>query len=100
MAKGIAHRDWSINRSEYDSDQDFRAAVEQEMALCVQIMERLGVAIIAAPARNPLAKWRTEAVFFRTDTVPSMRAPEPEAVDDDVWPVLDEPEAALVEDVE
>lgn len=71
MARGIAHREWAIHRSDYDTDQEFREAVEAEMVLNVQIMERLGVAIIAAPARDPHAEWMTKGVVFRTATVPA-----------------------------
>jgi hypothetical protein len=43
MAKGIAHRDWSIQRSDYQTDQDFNGALQQELALGQHLMERLGV---------------------------------------------------------
>jgi hypothetical protein len=98
MAKGIAHRDWSIQRSDYQTDQDFNDAVQQELALGQHLMERLGVAIIAAPIRkrSPFGGgWFTEAVIFRTATVPAAReqASEVEALEDAL-----EDEPALVED--
>lgn len=86
MAKGIAHREWAIHRSDYETDDDFRTAVENEAVLNVQIMERLGVAIISAPVRRqgPEGGWYTEAVFFQTATVPGVRdEPAVETEDED-----------------
>lgn len=79
MASGIAHRDWQIERSEYDTDQDFNLAVQQELALSQHIMDRLGVAIVAAPVRRPgpLGLWSTHAVIFKTASVPAARDDEP-----------------------
>lgn len=76
MARGIAHREWAIHRSDYDTDADFREAVEAEMVLNVQIMERLGVAIVSAPVRNRDYGWRTDAVIFQTATVPGISDPD------------------------
>jgi hypothetical protein len=92
-SKGIAHREWAIHHSDYEDDASFRAAVEQEAVLNVQIMERLGIAIISAPIRRQVGEsWFTEAIVFQTATVPGVRddAPDPLAAV--------EPEAALVED--
>lgn len=75
MAKGIAHREWVVSRSDYDTDAEFRQAVETEMVLNVQIMERLGVAVISAPVRRQSDEWYTEAVIFQTSTVPGLREP-------------------------
>lgn len=72
MARGIAHRDWALHRSDYETDADFRAAIENEMALNVQIMERLGVAIVSAPVRRRVGQsWFTEGVIFKTASVPA-----------------------------
>jgi hypothetical protein len=98
MAKGIAHRDWSVQRSDYETDQDFNVAVQQEMALGQHIMDRLGVAIVSAPVRRryPGGGWYTEAVIFKTATVPGVRADEPEPEIDLERALGEEP--ALVED--
>jgi hypothetical protein len=98
MAKGIAHRDWSIQRSDYQTDQDFNGALQQELALGQHLMERLGVAIIAAPIRkrSPFGGWFTEAVIFRTATVPAAHEREVEALEEalDAEPALvEEPDA-------
>jgi hypothetical protein len=79
MAKGIAHRDWALHRSDYDSDAEFLAAVQHEQAMNVHLMERLGVAVIASPARAkwPDGSWYTQAYLFMTDSVPAAREPEP-----------------------
>lgn len=89
MASGIAHRDWRIERAEYDTDQDFNLAVQQELALSQHIMERLGVAIVAAPSRRrgEFGGWFTDAVIFKTASVPA-------AVTD---PAPDEPPEAMLD---
>lgn len=90
MAKGIAHRKWALYRSDYDTDADFRAALEQEAALNVHIQERLGIAIVSGPARRRQGgDWFTEAMVYETATVPSVRDPQTETAG---------LEAALVED--
>jgi hypothetical protein len=55
MARGIAHREWRIHRDQYGSDEEFRGAVQAEFAMCENIGERLGVAIVAAPDADPAA---------------------------------------------
>jgi hypothetical protein len=105
MAKGIAHRDWSISRDDYrdedgrTDDASFRAAVQNELALAEHIGERLGVAIVAAPIRTRLAGGShfTVGWAFKTATVPSTREQTPEPFDD----TLDDPsEYALDEGAE
>lgn len=80
MAKGIAHREWLLNRSDYrnqhgEIDDDlFREAVERESVLNVHIQERLGVAIVSAPVRTrdlPDGAYFTVGWVFRTATVPA-----------------------------
>lgn len=87
MAKGIAHREWVIHRADYiddfGNDTGFREAVEAEAVANVHLMERLGVAVVSAPVRRqgPSGGWFTEAVVFKTATVPGVRdaqAEEPE----------------------
>lgn len=81
MARGIAHREWRIDRSDYDGEAAFREAVQAELAMCENIGERLGVAIVSAPIRTRLndgGEWFTAAWVFRTATVPGASAPKPE----------------------
>lgn len=84
MAKGIAHREWYIDRGVYESEQDFRAAVENEQALNVHIQERLGVAIVSAPVRqrDEFGHWRTEAYIFQTASVPAAREQTEDEIED------------------
>lgn len=79
MARGIAHREWIIWRSDYQTDEEFRQAVETEQALNVHMMERLGVAIIGAPMSEQLGdgRWVRAGYLFQTASVPGKRA-EPE----------------------
>lgn len=100
MAKGIAHRDWALHRSDYSSDQEFTYAVQQEQQLNVHIMERLGVAIVAAPVRRRSdgGSWFTEAVVFKTATVPGVRDAEPDF--STMVEEIEDAEAALVEDAD
>jgi hypothetical protein len=104
MAKGIAHRDWALHRFDYDSDQEFNVAVQQEMALAQHIMDRLGVAIVSAPIRRrgPVTgRFYTEAVVFETATVPAAREPGAgEVVEVDGNPADHDLYSALVEDAD
>ena len=45
MAKGIAHREWSLHSDDYQDEKAFREAVQEELALAEHIGERLGVAM-------------------------------------------------------
>lgn len=91
MAKGIAHRKWALYRSDYETDADFRAAIENEAALNVHIQERLGIAIVSGPGRQRVGNdWFTQAMFYETATIPAAREQEPDE------PLEAEP--ALVED--
>ncbi len=110
MAKGIAHREWTIHLDEFTNDLGqtdeaaFREAVQAELAMCENFGERLGVAIVAAPIRTKLVggnRWFTVGWVFKTATVPAARdnEPQPEPLVDDLFE--DEPapdDVALVED--
>ena len=92
-AKGISHRKWALHRSDYQTDADFRAAVEQEMALNVQIMERLGVAIVSGPARQRVGdNWVTHAMVFETATIPAGRETPPPGEVEELEAALDDAE--------
>lgn len=93
MAKGIAHREWRIDRDDFhDSlgrvdEAAFRAAVQNELALAEHICERLGVALVAAPIRTRDLNdgaWLTVGWVFKTATVPGATTPasETQALED------------------
>jgi hypothetical protein len=82
MARGISHREWRIYRDDHTDDlgrvdeQGFRAAIQAELAMCENLGERLGVAIVAAPIRTRLnggGSWFTVGWVFKTATVPAAR---------------------------
>jgi hypothetical protein len=97
MAKGIAHREWQILREHYRDDQSFREAVQAELAMCENIGERLGVAIVAAPMRAKDIDWYTAGWVFKTATVPSGREPDPVSEIEALEEALAEPEPAGAE---
>lgn len=106
MAKGIKLRNWSLDARDYETDEQFRGAVELELARFEHIGERFGIALVAAPVKRVIDdEYVTVGWTFQTATVPAARAvePEPEAelppVDDvldmdDPEPVADLDEAA------
>jgi hypothetical protein len=87
MAKGIALRNWWLHEGDYETDDQFNAAVELELARFQHIGERFGIALIATPVkkREVLKDGRviywTQAWHFQTATVPAVSGSEPE-----VWP--------------
>lgn len=77
MASGISHREWRVHRDDYADDQSFREAVQAELAMCENIGERLGVAIVATPARLKQGdSWFTRGWVFKTASVPAMPSDE------------------------
>lgn len=98
--KGISLRKWSLSLSDYETEQDFREAVQAELAQFEHIGERLGIGVIAAPIRTRTmdgGEWFTAGWVFQTATVPAARpaASEIEALEEAM-----EAEPALVEDPE
>jgi hypothetical protein len=98
MARGISHREWRIYRDDHTDDlgrvdeQGFRAAIQAELAMCENLGERLGVAIVAAPIRTRLnggGSWFTVGWVFKTATVPAAREDEVTGAFDDL-PEVDE----------
>lgn len=78
--KGIALREWSLSASDYETEQEFRYAVKEELAAFEHTGERLGIGIVAAPIRTrvgPNGSWFTAAWIFKTATIPAAR-PEQE----------------------
>lgn len=111
MARGIAHREWRIDRSDYDGEAAFREAVQAELAMCENIGERLGVAIVSAPIRTRLNggnEWFTAAWVFRTATVPGVSEAKAETpaeelhreLHDGTLDVIEPEDAALIEDAD
>lgn len=99
MAKqGIALREWSISASDYSTEEAFRQAVVNELASFEHIGERLGVGLVAVPARVRLdtGSYYTAEWLFKTATVPSAShgVSETQALED----ALAEP--ALVDDAD
>lgn len=73
---GISLREWTLSLSDYETEQDFRLAVAQELASFEHIGERLGVGLVAVPVRTrhvPDGGWFTVGWVFRTATVPAAR---------------------------
>lgn len=105
--KGIGLREWSLKRSDYDSDAAFREAVQMELASFEHIGERLGICVTASPARRKEnGRWITLGWVFATGTTPAVPsdgpAEEPETelhreLHDGALSAI-EPEDALVED--
>jgi hypothetical protein len=95
---GISLREWSISLSDYETEDDFRQAVAQELAGFEHIGERLGVGLVAAPIRTRShngGEWFTAGWVFKTATVPAARetASEIEALEE----ALAEPEPVEAE---
>lgn len=84
---GISMREWSISLRDYETEDDFRQAVQQELASFEHIGERLGIGIVAAPIRTRSrdgGEWFTAGWAFKTATVPAARenATEIEALEE------------------
>lgn len=95
--KGIALREWSISRSSFTTEDEFRGAVAQELASFEHIGERLGIGLVSVPirARRPDTSWYTAGWVFKTATVP---AAKPDALPGDTTE-LPELEALAAESV-
>lgn len=75
MAKGIAHRRWTIDRQDYETEEDFLQALEVEAVRNVHLMDRLGVAVVSAPKRlvTDRGEGFTVGMVYETATVPGAR---------------------------
>lgn len=95
MAKGIKLRNWDLDVRDYETVEDFRIAVANELAAFEHIGERFGIALVAAPAKQRVGdRYVTVGWTFNTATVPAARAveePEPEPL-----PELSEEEVAEI----
>jgi hypothetical protein len=96
---GISLREWSLSLSDYETEDDFRAAVQQELASFEHIAERLGVGLVAAPIRTRMrdgGDWFTAGWVFKAATVPAAReaASEIEALEEALSEAEPEPAEA------
>lgn len=101
MAKGIKLRNWSLDARDFETDDQFRAAVELELARFEHIGERFGIALVAAPIKHQVGgDYVTVGWSFQTATVPAVREqpvePEDDVVSVSIKPMPDE----VVESVE
>jgi hypothetical protein len=100
----MAQRQWAVLAADYDTEEEFRGAVTEELARLENIGHRMGGAFISTPIRRELdpeershpqvREHVTDGWVFQHETAPAVRRPqpaEPAAVD----PEPDELEAAL-----
>lgn len=97
----MARRDtWTIERLDYELEEDFRAAVVDELARFEHIGYRQGFGIVAAPVRERLDGGGivTHAWEFTSQRIPLINrdtAPEPVAAE----PVEEDPGEELAQDL-
>lgn len=73
-------RDWTVMWEDYSSEEDFRAAVAEELARFEHLGYRTGRALMAAPLRAQLhpGEWATIGWSFREAFVPAPKIVEAE----------------------
>jgi hypothetical protein len=78
-------REWIISREQFETEDDFRNAVAQELAAFEHLGFRTGRALVATPLRLPTHRpldakedWITVGWTFREVFVPAARLVEPE----------------------
>lgn len=93
MAKGIKLRNWSLDARDYQTEDEFLAAVEMEAAKSVHLQERLGVAIVSTPIKQVVnGEYVTLGWHFATATVPAARQSEPDpVVEEELEQIVEEP---------
>lgn len=70
----MAKRTWTIYSNDYGHEDEFRAAVVNELAAFENIGHRIGLALTSAPIRERVgSSFHTVGWAFRTDTVPTAR---------------------------
>ena len=70
----MAKRTWTIDSRDYGTDDEFRAAVVNELAAFENIGHRIGLALISSPIRERVgSSFTTVGWAFRTETVPAAR---------------------------
>lgn len=77
---------WEIDRDSFQTEQEFRAAVENELASLEVMGERLGRAFTAVPVRIEVSpgRFQTLAWRFQDAFVPAARFKEPEVEPEEV----------------
>lgn len=84
----MAKRNWIIDSRDYATEEEFRAAVTDELARAEHSGYRLGFAVVAAPVRQMIdGSVVTLGWEFRAETVPLVREGTPQA-----GPLPDAPE--------
>ncbi len=80
--------EWRVMAEDFQTDEDFRAAVEQELAGLENMMFRLGDGMQVAPLRAQLqgGEYVTVGYFFRNVFVPAVGTPGEENVPSDPDP--------------
>ncbi len=76
-------REWMIHSEDYDSEEEFRAAVADELARFEHIGFRTGRALVSAPIRVPIeGAFVTLAWKFQEAFMPAAKPVEPVEVVD------------------
>lgn len=89
MATERKGREWVIRADEFDSDADFRVAVEQELVDIFPMANRGGRGVIVAPLRVQDGDgYYTAGFAFEEVFMPAVRAREPEVPEP--HPITDE----------
>jgi len=70
----MAKRTWTLDSRDFATEEEFRAAVQTELAQFEHVGHRIGLAVTAAPIRERIGReFETVGWAFRTDTVPVAR---------------------------
>ena len=76
----MAKRDWIIDSRDYGTEDEFRAAVADELARAEHVGYRLGYGMVAVPIRQKIdGAVVTLGWQFKSETVPLVRDGEPQA---------------------
>jgi hypothetical protein len=104
MARG--DRDWALMADDYETDDEFRKAIVEELAGLENMGHRIGGAFVATPLRLkqpathglqglPDEEYRVIGWHFKQVFMPAVRVPEPQE-ESEPSPVVAEPVAELV----
>lgn len=90
-------REWVIDLQEYDSEEDFRVAVAEELARLENMGHRLGRAFVVTPIRRKrvygnTTVYETQGWVFSEQFMPAAREVEPDLAVDEL-PELEPVEA-------
>lgn len=81
-------REWVIGLDEFDTEEDFRVAVERELAGLENMGHRLGRGFVVSPIRRPKVIGSEEIIvtvgwMFGEAVMPMARDTEPEPAEDE-----------------